>query len=240
MKSELKSVYRSVDELILNGKNPRLHSKQQIRQIASSIKNFGFNVPVLVDGNSSVIAGHGRVLATRELKQQVIPTISIEHLSPEKIQAFLIADNKICENADWNEDLLAQHFVELSAYGLDFSLDVTGFEIGEIDLMIENKAKLPMADNDPADDLRSVPSGPSVCKPGDTWLLGRHRLLCANSLGSTTYITLLEGKRADLVFTDPPYNVRVDGRIRIGKDEAPRVRDGLWRNGSHRVYGFSE
>jgi hypothetical protein len=211
MKSQLEVVYRSVDELILNSKNPRLHSKRQIRQIARSIKNFGFNVPVLVDANLNVIAGHGRVLATRELNQKVIPTISIEHLPPEKIRAFLIADNKICENADWDEELLAEHFVELSALDLNFSLDVTGFEVSEIDLMIENKAKSPTAENDPADDLHSIPSGPPVCKPGDIWLLGRHRLLCGNSLDSASYTALLEGELADLVFTDPPYNVRVNG-----------------------------
>jgi ParB-like chromosome segregation protein Spo0J len=163
MKSQLKVVYRSIDDLILNGKNPRLHSERQIRQIARSIKSFGFNVPVLVDANSNVIAGHGRVLATRELKQKVIPTISIEHLSPEELRAFLIADNKICENAGWDEELLAEQFIELSAHNLDFSLDVTGFEIGEIDLMIENKAKSPTAENDPADDLHSIPSGPPIC-----------------------------------------------------------------------------
>jgi DNA modification methylase len=211
MKSQLKVVYRSIDDLILNGKNPRLHSERQIRQIARSIKSFGFVVPVLVDANSNVIAGHGRVLATRELKQKVIPTISIEHLSPEELRAFLIADNKICENAGWDEELLAEQFIELSAHNLDFSLDVTGFEIGEIDLMIENKAKSPTAENDPADDLHSIPSGPPICKPGDIWLLGRHRLLCGNSLDSACYKALLEGKLADLVFTDPPYNVRVDG-----------------------------
>jgi hypothetical protein len=211
LKSQLEVVYRSVDELTLNSKNPRLHSKRQIRQIARSIKNFGFNVPVLVDANLNVIAGHGRVLATRELNQKVIPTISIEHLPPEKIRAFLIADNKICENADWNEELLAEHFVELSALDLNFSLDVTGFEISQIDLMIENKAKSPTAETDPADDLHSISSGPPICKPGDIWLLGRHRLLCGNSLDSASYTALLKGELADLVFTDPPYNVRING-----------------------------
>ena len=107
--------------------------------------------------------------------------------------------------------MLANHFVELSALDLNFSLDVTGFEIGEIDLMIESQAKSTATDVDTADDLRNIPSGPPMCKPGDIWLLGRHRILCGNSLESASYTTLMEKEWADLVFADPPYNVRIDG-----------------------------
>ena len=137
---QLKVVYHPIDALVLNSANPRLHNRRQIRQIARSIETFGFNVPILVDADLKMIAGHGRVLASRELKRVEVPTISIDHLSPEKISAFMIADNKLTENGAWNEELLANHFVELSALDLNFSLDVTGFEIGEIDLMIESQA----------------------------------------------------------------------------------------------------
>lgn len=208
---QLKVVYHPIDSLVSNSANPRLHNRRQIRQIARSIETFGFNVPILVDADLKVIAGHGRVLASRELKRVEVPTISIDHLSPEKISAFMIADNKLTENGAWNEELLANHFVELSALDLNFSLDVTGFEIGEIDLMIESQAKSTATDVDTADDLRNIPSGPPMCKPGDIWLLGRHRILCGNSLESASYTTLMEKEWADLVFADPPYNVRIDG-----------------------------
>jgi DNA modification methylase len=121
----------------------------------------------------------------------------------------MITDNKLTENSTWSEELLAHHFIELSALDLNFDLDVTGFEVGEIDFMIENQGKSPTADT--ADDLESIPSGPPICKPGDIWLLGRHRVLCGNSLESSSYTALMEGEAANLVFADPPYNVRIDG-----------------------------
>lgn len=207
----LKVVYHRLDALVLNSANPRLHSRRQIRQISRSIQTFGFLAPILVDRNLTVIAGHGRVLASRELKATEVPTISVDHLSQEKVLAYMIADNKLTENGAWSEELLANHFIELSAHDLNFSLDVTGFEIGEIDFMIESQGKSATAERDTADDLRGIPTGPPICKPGDTWLLGRHRVLCGNSLESASYTALLEGERADLVFTDPPYNVRIDG-----------------------------
>jgi DNA modification methylase len=206
---QLAVIYRPIDALTLNGANPRLHSRRQIRQIARSIETFGFLVPVLVDRDLKVIAGHGRVLASRELKVAEVPTISVDHLSREQVRAYMIADNKLTENATWSEELLANHFIELSAIDLNFDLDVTGFEVGEIDFIIENHRKSATADT--ADDLQSIPSGPPICKPGDIWLLGRHRVLCGDSLESASYAALLEGELADVVFTDPPYNVKIGG-----------------------------
>jgi len=206
----LEVVYRPIDALILDIENPRLHSRRQIRQIARSIETFGFNVPILVSADLKVIAGHGRVLASRELRTKEVPTICIDHLSPEKIRTYAIADNKLTENGAWSEELLANHFRELAALDLDFSLDVTGFEIGEIDLLIESGGQ-PEATEDTADDLQAIPSGPPVCQAGDIWLLGQHRVFCGNSLESVSYTALVKGEEADLVFTDPPYNVRIDG-----------------------------
>jgi hypothetical protein len=208
---QLEVIYRPIDTLILDSENPRLHSRRQIGQIARSIETFGFNVPILVSADLKVIAGHGRVLASRELRTKEIPTICIDHLSPEKIRAYAIADNKLTENGAWNEELLANHFRELSALEINFSLDVTGFEIGEIDFLIESEGKSEATEDDAADDLQAIPSGPPVCKAGDIWLLGQHRVFCGNSLESASYTALTKGEKADLVFTDPPYNVRIDG-----------------------------
>jgi DNA modification methylase len=208
---QLEVIYRPIDTLILDSENPRLHSRRQIRQIARSIETFGFNVPILVSADLKVIAGHGRVLASRELRTKEIPTICIDHLSPEKIRAYAIADNKLTENGAWNEELLANHFRELSALEINFSLDVTGFEIGEIDFLIESEGKSEATEDDAADDLQAIPSGPPVCKADDIWLLGQHRVFCGNSLESASYTALTKGEKADLVFTDPPYNVRIGG-----------------------------
>jgi hypothetical protein len=122
----------------------------------------------------------------------------------------MIADNKLTENGAWSDELLANHFMELSALDLDFSLDVTGFEIGEIDLLIEGQGQSEPTEPDPADGVPEA-SGPPVAKPGDLWVLGRHRVFCGSSLESASYTALANGEIADLVFTDPPYNVRIDG-----------------------------
>jgi DNA modification methylase len=237
MSTQLQVVYRPIDRLILDSSNPRLHSRRQIRQIARSIETFGFNVPILVDSAFKVIAGHGRVLASRDLGALEVPTISIDHLSPDKIRAYMIADNKLTENGAWSEELLANHFMELSALDLDFSLDVTGFEIGEIDLLIEGQAEPEPAKRDPADDVPDA-SGPPICKPGDLWLLGRHRVFCGNSLESASYTTLTNGENADLVFTDPPYNVRIDGHASgLGKT---RHREFAMASGEMRGSEFTD
>jgi len=129
-------VHRRIDELKPDPANPRLHSKKQIRQIARSIETFGFNVPILIDHDGKVIAGHGRLLACRELGWSEVPTLCLDHLSPAQARAFMIADNRLSEIAGWDDRLLAEQLKDLSLLGLDFSLEVTGFEIGEIDLRI--------------------------------------------------------------------------------------------------------
>lgn len=131
-------VYRAIDQLTPDPANPRRHSKKQIRQIANSLNAFGFNVPILIDRQSKVIAGHGRLLACRELGITEVPTLCLDHLTPAQARAFMIADNKLVENADWDDQLLAQQLKDLSLIGLDFSLELTGFEMGEIDLRIQS------------------------------------------------------------------------------------------------------
>jgi DNA modification methylase len=204
-------VYRAIDQLTPDPANPRRHSKKQIRQIANSLKAFGFNVPILIDRQSKVIAGHGRLLACRELGITEVPTLCLDHLTPAQARAFMIADNKLVENADWDDQLLAQQLKDLSLIGLDFSLELTGFEMGEIDLRIQSLEEVSDRLNDPADAVPEVMAGPAVSKIGDLWRLGRHCLLCGSTLDIAAFTALMGDERASVVFTDPPYNVPIDG-----------------------------
>ena len=203
--------YRCVDGLKLDPANPRRHSRTQIRQIANSIEAFGFNVPILIDRDGNVIAGHGRLLACRERGITEVPTLCLDHLTPAQARAFLIADNRLTEVATWDDRLLAQQLKELSLLGLDFNIEVTGFEMGEIDLRIAALEKMSETDADPADMLPEVPAGPPLSKIGDAWVLGRHRVLCGDALDAAAFTMLLGEERAAMVFTDPPYNVPIDG-----------------------------
>jgi len=144
----LKVIYRPIKELRPDPANPRVHSKKQIRQIANSIETFGFNVPVLVDADLNVIAGHGRLLACRELGWTEVPTLRLDHLTPAQARAFMIADNRLTEIASWDDRLLAQQLKDLSLLGLDFDIEVTGFETGEIDLRIASLEDMPEQDDD--------------------------------------------------------------------------------------------
>jgi len=206
-------VYWAIDQLKPDPHNARRHSKKQIRQIANSIKAFGFNVPILIDRNGNVIAGHGRLLACRELGITKVPTLCLDHLTPAQARIFMIADNRLTEIATWDDRLLAQQLKDLSLLGLDFSLELTGFEIGEIDLRIASLEDLPKPDDDPADLLPELPAGPPVSKIGDLWLLDRHRLLCGSALDSAVFKALMGAERAAMVFSDPPYNVPIEGHV---------------------------
>jgi DNA modification methylase len=205
--------YRQVRELGLDPKNPRTHTPRQIRQIARSIDQFGFNVPVLVDATLKVIAGHGRVMACQQLGWSEVPTIALEHLSDAQAKAFAIADNRLTENSKWDERLLAQQLQELSLLDLDFNLEVTGFDMGEIDLRIEGLVAQPEDDDDPADVLPEPQTGSSVTRPGDLWLLDRHRVYCASAVEEASYGALMQDEKAAMVFTDPPYNVAIQGNV---------------------------
>jgi hypothetical protein len=207
----LKIIYRPIEQLKLDPCNPRAHSKRQVGQIASSIRIFGFNVPVLVDRNGNVVCGHGRLLACHELGITEVPTLYLDHLTQAKARAFMIADNRLTEIATWDDQLLAQQLKDLALSGLDFSLEVTGFEMAEIDLRISSLEDQPARDPDPADVLPEVSAGPPVSKIGDLWLLSRHRLLCGDALDPDAFAALMGEERATMVFTDPPYNVEIDG-----------------------------
>ena len=204
--------YRRVDELTANPDNPRQHSEKQIRQIAKSIETFGFLVPVLVDEQKQVIAGHGRLRGARRLGLDVVPTISVAHLTEEQKCAYLIADNQLALNASWDERLLAEQFAALTSVDLDFSLDVTGFEIETIDLLVHGDQQVEGPDPDDA----PVKAGPAATRPGDVWLLGEHRLVCGDALDPASYATLMQGRRAALVVCDCPFNLPVHGFISGG------------------------
>lgn len=203
--------YRDIVELKPNSQNPRLHSDKQIKNLANSIKHLGFNVPVLVDRDSQIVAGHGRVEAAKRLGMTGVPTICLDHLSKAQIRAFIIADNRLTEQSTWSEHLLAQEIKLLSDLNLDFSLEVTGFEMGEIDMMIEELSS--PSENDVADDLPQLSTEPQVAQPDDLWSLGRHRVFCGNSLKEETYSLLMEGRPAMALFTDPPYNIPIAGFV---------------------------
>lgn len=211
-RKSLSVTYRLLSELRPDPKNPRAHSRKQIRQIAESIRQFGFTAPVLLDGDDNVVAGHGRILACQELGWADVPTISLTHLTPAQAKAYMIADNRLTENSEWNERLLAEQFKELSLLDLDFELDVTGFELADIDLRIESLGEAGVEEPDPADHIEPN-SGPPVTTPGDIWTLGSHRLTCGSALEPASYGGLLSGETADLVFSDPPYNVSIQGHV---------------------------
>lgn len=219
----LSIVYRNIEELKTNPQNPRLHSKKQIQQIAQSIGAFGFNVPFLVDRKLRLIAGHGRLAASKLLSVRRVPTICLEHLSEVQIRAFMIADNRLSENATWDDRLLAEQFKILAEAKLDFDLEATGFEIGEIDVLIDGLTPARAGDEDSADRLPEVRSAVRVTQAGDLRLLGRNRLVCGDALDDSTYSRLMDGRCSAAVFTDPLCNDMIDGCVtHVNKPSHPR------------------
>ena len=210
--TRLKVVYRRIDTLKPDPANPRLHTKKQIRQIADSINAFDFNVPMLIDGADNIVAGHGRYFACRLLGRTEVPTLCLDHLTPEQTRAFRIADNRLTEISTWDDRLLAEQLRDLSLHGLDFTLEVTGFEMGEIDLRIASLEEPPERD-DPADLVPEVSAGPPLTKYGDLWVLDRHRLLCGSALETPAFAALMGEEQAAVGFTDPPYNVPIEGHV---------------------------
>ena len=209
--SNLAVTYRKIEELQVDPKNPRRHSKRQTQQIATSIESFGFNVPFLVDRDSRLIAGHGRLSACKLLNMKLVPTICLDHLTKDQARAFMIADNRLTEIATWDDQLLAEELKSLSELNLDFSLEATGFEIGEIDVMVEGLAGRSADGENSAEQIPEVDTALRVSEPGDLWLLGDNRLLCADALDEQAYRSLMNGRQAAAVFTDPPYNDPIDG-----------------------------
>jgi ParB-like chromosome segregation protein Spo0J len=202
--------YLAVSDLKPNPRNARTHSKKQLHQIAASIREFGFNIPILVDTNNVIIAGHGRVEAARMLGMETVPVLRIQHLTDTQKRIFAIADNKIALNADWDYEILQLDMKELSALDLDFDVEITGFETAEIDLLIDGATAARKADRS---DIVPEQQAEAVSRLGDLWLLGDHKLVCADSCDKASYRELMDGERARVVFTDSPYNVPIDGHV---------------------------
>jgi DNA modification methylase len=182
-----------------------------VQQIAASISRFGFNNPVLVSDDGEIIAGHGRVEAAKLLGWRTVPTMALSHLSERERRAYVLADNKLALNAGWDKEILA---IELqSLVDTDFDVELTGFSLAEVDLLLDEAGEADPGGTDAADDLIPEASGQPVSRSGDLWLLGRHRLLCGDTRSAADTDRLMGNARADLVFTDPPYNVTIDGNV---------------------------
>lgn len=222
---------RAIGSLIPDPKNARQHSDRQVGQLAKSIEAFGFNCPVLIDADNQVVAGHGRLLAAKSLGWTEVPTIRLEHLSPDQVRAYRIADNRLTDCSSWDERLLAEQLKALSDAELDFDLEAIGFDLPEIDLRIQSLGTL--EEDTPAEGDAALPDGPAVSVLGDLWQLGPHRIVCGNALLSETYNTLLSGQPAAVVFTDPPYNVPIAGHVsgngRVVHDEFPMATGEMTR-----------
>jgi DNA modification methylase len=190
--------------------NARTHTKKQIRLIGKSIERFGFVNPVLIDSNGQIIAGHGRVAAAKLLGLQAVPTVRLSHLTEAEKRAYILADNRLAEKAGWDRDILA---IELQALiDLDFEVELTGFETAEIDLCLDD-AREASGEAEPQDVIPSYTDAPTVSRPGDLWVLGSHLLLCGDARSPEAYRQLLGDIKASFVFTDPPYNVPIDGHV---------------------------
>jgi len=191
-------------------RNARTHSRKQVRQIADSIRTFGFTNPVLIDENRTILAGHGRVAAAQLLGMAEVPCLRLDHMSEAEKRAYVLADNKLALNAGWDEDLLAAELGALMSADLGFDIGVTGFSIPEIDGILDTVA--PEEPGDPEDDV--VPeAAPRRVQPGDLWQLGPHRLICGDALDPAVVGALMSGEQARMVFTDPPYNVPIEGHV---------------------------
>ncbi|MBB6630665.1 MULTISPECIES: site-specific DNA-methyltransferase [Clostridium] len=194
-----------ISKLVPYANNSRTHNEKQIKKLQSSLREFGFVNPILIDRAFNIIAGHGRVLAAKEDGMKTVPCVFVDHLTEAQKKAYIIADNRLAEDAGWDKDLLS---IELeSLMELDFDVDLLGFEAAELNMLL-NSAEDVQEDNfDVDEELKK----PTFSKQGDVWILGRHTLICGDSTKSETYERLMEGKKANLIVTDPPYNVKYEG-----------------------------
>lgn len=205
---ELKIEYLALDQVRPDPCNPRLHGKRHIRQIAKSIQAFGFNAPILVDDEKQIVGGHGRHAAAVLLGLPTAPTICLGHLSPQQRRAYMVADNRLGDLSKWDGKALAGIMLELAEADLSFDIEAAGFSVGEIDLMVA------AAEGDAGDTDDEIPEpGPLVAQLGDVWELGEHVVLCGSALEEASYSAIMGEHEADLVFSDPPYNVPNQGHV---------------------------
>jgi hypothetical protein len=211
----------AIVDLKLSPRNARKHSSNQVKEIARSIRTFGFIAPVVVDAHNNVIAGHGRILALQSLGWSTAPVVRAGHLSADQTLAYAIADNRLTENSCWDDKLLGEIFQELANLDLSFDLEATGFSIAEIDCLIGEVNDCSGSSSDPADFQPEVAEGCPVTKPGDLWILGKHRLLCGDSTDPTSYSTIMQGSQASAIFVDPPYDLAIKHVTGNGRTKHP-------------------
>lgn len=211
----IKVEQRSVAELIPFARNSRTHSDEQVGQIAASIREFGWTTPILIDGANSIIAGHGRLAAARKLGMEALPVIVLDHLNEAQKRALVIADNKLALNAGWDIELLSSEIEGLGEEGFDLSL--LGFNESELAALLAEKTE-GLTDPDAVPDVPVEP----VTVAGDVWILGNHRLMCGDSTSIDAVDALMDGAKADMVFTDPPYGVDYEG---INNDNRSGLED---------------
>lgn len=201
--TEMKLV--QTDKLIPYVNNARTHSKEQINKLRSSLREFGFINPIIIDKDYGVIAGHGRLMAAKEEGIKEVPCVLVDYLNEAQKKAYIIADNKMALDAGWDEELLK---VEIEALSLeDFNLALTGFDEMELSKLFDSDVDAKEDDFNVEEELNK----PVMSKQGDIWLLGKHRLVCGDSTKEETYQLLMDGMKANLVVTDPPYNVNYEG-----------------------------
>ena len=199
--------YVKTKELVPYARNSRTHSDEQIAQICASIKEFGFTNPILIDDEGVIIAGHGRTMAAQRLQMKDVPCLRLSHLTEAQKKAYVIADNKLALNAGWDDEMLAIELKELKLE--DFDLSLTGFDGDELSALLAEAVEEGLTDEDSVPELPENP----VTVDGDVWLLGNHRLMCGDSTSIDSVETLMEGKMANMIFTDPPYNADYSSRV---------------------------
>jgi DNA modification methylase len=210
--TQLLITYVLLSALLLDPKNPRVHTPRQVRQISRSLQTFGFIVPILVDVSYRIIAGHGRYLAAQLLRMTEVPIIMIEHLTPAQLRAFQIADNALAENSDWAKVQLGLNLKELSVENIEL-LEITGLDTTVMDLAILNLESQPSGDEDPADQILERIGKKYVSKIDDIWTMNKHRLMCGDARNLTHFRRLVGKRRAHAAFADVPYNVRIAGHV---------------------------
>ena len=206
-KNKLQIVYKNVDDLIPYARNAKIHDENNINLIAGSIKSFGFNNPVLLDGENGIIAGHGRVLASKKLGIKQIPTIELQGLSDAEKRAYIIADNRLTEKSEWDKEILSLELQDLNELGID--LNIIGFNDEDLNNIIQEETPEVVED-----EFSEQVETPKSVK-GDIWILGEHRLMCGDSTSENDVKALMQDDLADMIFTDPPYNVAIGDKNKV-------------------------
>jgi DNA modification methylase len=206
--TKLEIIELRLDQIRPDPRNPRLHAKRHVRQLAKSIEAFGFNAPILIDDDDKIVAGHGRYAAAQALGLQTAPCIRLGHLNEQQRRAYMVADNRLGDLSKWDTVVLGEIMLELAEAELSFDVEAAGFSVGEIDLMVAEDGEEAANPDD------AIPEpGPIISRLGDVWELGEHVIVCGSALEESDYAAVMGDQLTDLVFSDPPYNVPINGHV---------------------------